>query len=449
MTAEQKVDQRDWLAALGLAAVGLIFRLWHLAAIKGFIFDEVYYAKDAHSLLLHGVELNGNGAPNFVVRPPAGKCLIALGIKFFGFNEFGWRISAAVIGSASIALMYFTARKLFNNFFVSISASLLIILDGLHLVHSRSALLDIFLTFWLQCALLALLYSKHWLVAISLGLATATKWTGLYYIIAIFLFVLYVDYRSHKALEEKRPLLSTLRNSLPGRALQYLGTTCLIYLASFTGWFINRRGYDRAWANHGSGFWSFIPAPIRSLWHYHSEILNFHKNLHDAHPYSANPWSWLLMGRPVSFYYNETTPCGAAKCSREVLGLGTPLLWWSATIAIVLLFGYWLSKREWKSGLILIMVGAGYLPWFAFQKRTMFSFYAIAFEPFLMLAIAYFFNELIVRSKSERELKVRKVLMIALLVIIALCFIYFLPLYIGQSISYKSWLAHMWLPSWI
>jgi len=28
-------------------------------------------------------------------------------------------------------------------------------------------------------------------------------------------------------------------------------------------------------------------------------------------------------------------------------------------------------------------------------------------------------------------------------------FLYFLPLYFGTSISYNSWLDHMWLTSWI
>ena len=155
------------------------------------------------------------------------------------------------------------------------------------------------------------------------------------------------------------------------------------------------------------------------------------------------------MGRPVSFYYSESKPCGATKCAQEVLGLGTPLLWWSATLALVILLGYWISRREWKSGLILLMVGAGYLPWFAIQKRTMFSFYAIAFEPFLMLALAYIFNELLITSTSERALRERKVAIITFMGVIALCFVYFLPIYLGQSISYHDWLARMWLPSWI
>ena len=150
--------QRDWITASALSLVALGFRLWHLGAIKGFIFDEVYYAKDAHSLLQHGVEMVNSTTASYVVHPPIGKWLIALGIKLFGFHEFGWRFSAAVIGSLSIAIMYFTARKLFNNYLLSTAAALFMMFDGLELVQSRTALLDIFLMFFLQLAFLALIY---------------------------------------------------------------------------------------------------------------------------------------------------------------------------------------------------------------------------------------------------------------------------------------------------
>ena len=84
----------------------LIIRIWHLNLPKGYIFDEVYYAKNAASLITDGVELNEQGESEFVVHPPFGKWLIGIGIKLFGNNEFGWRVIAAVIGSASVLLIY-------------------------------------------------------------------------------------------------------------------------------------------------------------------------------------------------------------------------------------------------------------------------------------------------------------------------------------------------------
>jgi len=82
----------------------LSLRLWQLDRPKGYIFDELYYAKNANSLISNGVELNADGEAEFVVHPPFGKWLIGIGIKVFGNNEFGWRISAALIGTASVFL---------------------------------------------------------------------------------------------------------------------------------------------------------------------------------------------------------------------------------------------------------------------------------------------------------------------------------------------------------
>src|ERR1700685_2010103 len=140
---------RDRLTALSLGLAAFFLRTWHLGAIKGFIFDEVYYAQNANSLLHHGVELDPkSGVAEFIVHPPVGKWMIALGIKIFGFHEFGWRISAALVGTASIVMIFYIAKRLFNNYFLALSAGILMSADGLHLVMSRTALLDIFLMFF-------------------------------------------------------------------------------------------------------------------------------------------------------------------------------------------------------------------------------------------------------------------------------------------------------------
>ena len=140
---------RDHLTAFGLGMAALLLRVWHLGTPKGFVFDEVYYAQNANSLLHHGVELDPKtAAAQFIVHPPVGKWMIALGIKIFGYHEFGWRISATVVGSLSIVMIFYIAKRLFNNYYLSLAAGILMSADGLHLVLSRTALLDIFLMFF-------------------------------------------------------------------------------------------------------------------------------------------------------------------------------------------------------------------------------------------------------------------------------------------------------------
>jgi dolichyl-phosphate-mannose-protein mannosyltransferase len=253
---------RDLLTSLGFGVLALAFRLWHLASPKGYIFDEVYYAKNAHSLAMHGVEFNpSTKVPEFIVHPPAGKWLIALGIKAFGYDEFGWRISSAIIGAISIILMFWVTRKLFDNYFLSCAATILISADGLHLVHSRTALLDLFLMFFILLGFLFLIYSRHWLAGITFGLAIATKWNGLYFLIAFALFVMYVDYRANRAMERERAFLVTIKEKLILRGFQYFLIPVAVYISSWSGWLLSSFGYDRHWADspRSSAFGTITP----------------------------------------------------------------------------------------------------------------------------------------------------------------------------------------------
>jgi len=430
MTTPVRIS-RDWAYALGFGLLGLVLRLWNLDSPKGKIFDEIYYATNAHSLLQNGVEIDSkNGLAQFIVHPPTGKWLIAAGIKVFGYNEFGWRFASALVGAISIVLMYFTAKKLFNNQLLSLFATALISLDGLHLVHSRIALLDIFLLLFIQIAVLAFLNSRYWISALALGLACSVKWSGLYVLIALAFYVLILDFRRNRYLGSQFPFREMLRKNLVTRFLQFGAFPFVIYIASWFSWFTSNNGWDRKYSSN----------PLLSLWHYHAEILNFHTKLTDAHPYSANPWSWLIQGRPTSFFYATPKNCGGASCSQEILAMGTPILWWAATLALLVTIGFWISKRELQAEILLVVISASYLPWFAIQERTMFSFYAIAFEPFILLTLVYVLSKIL---KNQRKMAV------AFTSIVLINFLYFLPIFLGLPITYNSWHDRMWLPSWI
>lgn len=96
-------------------------------------------------------------------------------------------------------------------------------------------------------------------------------------------------------------------------------------------------------------------------------------------------------------------------------------------------------------------MSAGYLPWFFFQQRTVFNFYAIVFEPFVILAIVYCTKLILTgaRAKSERAYRVAELGLIGFVALIALNFIYFMPLYLGDVMTYEAWHARMWFASWI
>ena len=127
------------IAPLIIAVTSFILRIFHLGSIKSYIFDEVYYVDNTRDYLRYGVEVTGNNS-EFIVHPPVGKWLIAMGMKIFGDNPFGWRITTAVIGSLAILMVALIAHRLFYSPIITGLAGLLMALDGLALVHSRTFL---------------------------------------------------------------------------------------------------------------------------------------------------------------------------------------------------------------------------------------------------------------------------------------------------------------------
>jgi dolichyl-phosphate-mannose--protein O-mannosyl transferase len=420
------------IAPLLIAFASFVLRLINLGLPKGFVFDEVYYVNGARDFLKYGVEVDGSN-PEFIVHPPVGKWLIASGIKLFGDNEFGWRFASALFGTLLILLFARLVHVLFYSPSLTAMGAALMALDGLLLVHSRTALLDLFLTFFTLLGVLLWHRNRHVWAGIAFGLAIGCKWSAIYFVAVIGLIAMYQILVAYDIRKSLKPITA--------KFLQYGVLPVVVYTFTWTGWFVSDRGWSRHWSTN----------PISSWLHYHQEMLNFHTGLTEKHPYQANPWSWLIMGRPTSFFYATPKDCGAKDCAQEVLALGTPILWWIGTIAIIVVIGYWIQsliehRHDSAASIVVLGVAAGYLPWFAMQQRTVFSFYAILIEPFLILAIVYCAKLLL---DSRLKSAVSQSIVAGVFALIVLCFLYFLPLYTAQVMTYEDWHLRMWFESWI
>nr|WP_237740767.1 phospholipid carrier-dependent glycosyltransferase [Arthrobacter crystallopoietes] len=498
-----------WLIPLFTAAIGGILRFYRLGEPDSLVFDETYYVKDAYSYLLSGYERewpeDANDAfnagspgqplnePEYVVHPPVGKWMIAFGMALFGSdNAFGWRFGAALVGTLSILLIALIAQSLFKSTALGGIAGLLTAIDGHHLVHSRTSLLDIFLAFWVVAAFGALLLDRYdgrrrlagkvaalargggtprdsellfgplvlwrpWRLAaaVCLGLAVGTKWSALAFVAAFGLMAVLWDMNARRVAGIRQWFgAGVLRDGVPA-FFTMIPLAALTYVATWTGWFLSADGYHRQWArDNAGGIWGWVPDPLRSLAEYHRSAYTFHSGLDSSHPYESTPWTWLFMGRPTSFYYQGdergVNGCLVENCSTAVTVVGNAIIWWGAALALSAVVFAWLGRRDWRAGAILSGIAAGYLVWFLFPERTMFYFYAIAFQPFLILALTYVLGLVLGRSSDPPWRRRQGVLIVGLFVVAALLVAaFFLPVWTAEQIPYQDWRWRMWMPSWV
>jgi dolichyl-phosphate-mannose-protein mannosyltransferase len=500
-----------WLGPLLVTAFGAFLRFDRLAVPRALIFDETYYAKDAWSILQHGVEWNyvtstsnpnlantlilqghttglfapcsGTSCGEYVVQPEMGKLLIAVGEWLFGLNSLGWRFSSAVFGSLAILLMCRIARRMTRSTLLGCVAGMLMALDGLEFVLSRTGILDIFLMFFILAAFGCMVVDRdesrarlaeavarreggelgprlgihRWRVAagILLGLAVATKWNAVWYIVAFGALGIAWDIGARRAAGLRSFVAGALREAawLP---LTFIVIPLATYLATWSGWFATSTGFDRNYAQlHGVN----IPviSALYSLYEYHLQAIGFGLGLRTPHPYQSQPWDWLLITRPVAFFYECytgpvagpqyycPTKYSGPEWSQEVLAIGTPAIWWGSMLALLFCLGWWLLHRDWRAGAVLLGVVAGWGPWFPLVTRTKFYYYALEFEPFLILSIVLCLGLILgPATASVLRRSVGAGLVGAYVLCVLLMFWYFYAILAGKVIPYPDWLAHMW-----
>lgn len=494
-----------WLGPILFAVIGGGLRFWSLDRPHQLVFDETYYVKQGVSMLDHGVEMRWNGDgeevdPLFtqgttavfnttdgdmVVHPPVGKWIIAFGEWVFGStSSFGWRFSVALLGTLSILMVGRIARRLFGSNWLGAIAAFLMAFEGHHFVHSRTGLLDIILMFFAIAAFGALLIDRDWsrarladkaaglstsfatgpmmwwrpwrlVAALSLGLACGTKWSGLYFFAAFGLMTVFWDIGARRAAGARHWIVAGIGKDGVWAGISMTVVVLATYLASWVGWFVTSTGYNRTWAaDHPGEGVQWLPPALRSLWQYHVQILEFHDNLTSPHTYQSNPWSWMIQSRPTSFFYESPTQgmtgCDVEKCSKAISSVGSVSIWWLATVALFFLVYHWGFRRDWRAGAVLAGFVGGWLPWFFLQHRTIFTFYTISFQPWVVLAVVFMLGLALGPPGADaRRRRIGQAAVGVYLLIVLANFAWFWPIWTAQVIPYDHWRWRMWFPSWV
>jgi dolichyl-phosphate-mannose-protein mannosyltransferase len=390
-------------------------------------------------------------------HPPLGKWLIGSGIAAFGYDPVGWRVAAALAGTITVVLVYVLGRRLFAGHVSPTAASIgaaaaatLLATDFLHLVQSRVGMLDAFIALFVVAAVLAIVLDRDrdrdapdrwwrrltlgrpWRLAAGafLGAAAATKWSGAYVAPAIIGLVVAWEIADRRRREPDAGwgawiLGAVRREALPTAILLGL-VPLVVYTASYTG----RMPGDMLAA-------PWDPASVwNGIWQHQRAMLDFHTELGGDHPYQSPPWSWIVLKRPVAYWFSDER--GAY---REILALGNPFVWCPAVLALVGLIVTW-----WRAGfrilrpepVILAAAASTFLPWLILSgdRSQTFIWYLLPTVPFLCLALATF----VALAWSSRAGRVAAAVYGVLIVV---SFAFYLPLLTALPLSPDEWRSRM------
>ncbi|PSN14191.1 dolichyl-phosphate-mannose--protein O-mannosyl transferase [filamentous cyanobacterium CCP5] len=434
-------------ALWGLCGLALLLRWWRLGAINELVFDEVYYVQFAVDYL--------RGQPVFDAHPPLGKYLIAIAIALGQpwADWLGWAQNDGVgvlvspisyrwlnglvgatlpglVGLLAYQLMPAGSQKLDQQRRgFALAAAGLMILEGFTLVESRLALINIYWVMLGVLGQLGLMRSGPWRLVggMALGAAVSVKWNG-----AGFLLGLWLVWGLGR-------WLPTLRQIPVARLKTWEFLVYALLVPGLT--------YLLLWIPHLLANPGGLIAIHQQLWQVHERIAQ----QSEAHPYCSAWYSWPLMLRPLAYFYEQmTTPVGTTVIT-DIHGMGNPLSWWLGTAAIVALVGKGVSSLRSRvsknvSALdpvaiyLLVNFAANWLPWVAIQRCTFLYLY-LGSLVFAQMALAWLLSRWYVTGQRFP--------VYLLFALIAVAFLFWLPIFIGLPLDSDGFWQRMWLRSWV
>lgn len=436
--------------------------------MNGAYFDEIYHARTAYEYI-EGINAYEN------THPPLGKLIIAIGIKLFGLNTFGWRVAGTVFGIAMLPLMYLFALRLFRKTGYAAIATGLFAADFMHFTQTRIATIDVYGVFFimlmfyfmlryrdtdfynrpLRAALLPLCLS-----GLFFGIGAASKWIVLYggAGLAIVLFMtLYERYRQYaaarKALQARYGGNASFGSGEtadePGiegeeevlrHAVAEFPRRVWLTLASCVVFFVVIPAIIYAL--------SFIPVlnakdegyTLQGLIDEQVHMYEYHSELKATHPYASWWWEWPFMKRPVWYFSGRSImPPGEVS---TISALGNPVIWWSGIFAVIMAIYLSLKRRDKRFYIVWIAYLSQYVPWMLVPRVT-FLYHYFAMVPFMILSIVYMMK--LLDEKVPRWKPVRNLYIAAAVAM----FVMFYPVISGMTAGQAYVTMLRWFQTWV
>lgn len=421
----------NWLLG-ALLLCGVLGSFWRLSFPNELVFDERYHVPAARAVLQGDWRifdwwqppLAADGSYADWLHPPLFKYFQAGSIAIFGDGPIGWRFPSALAGLAIIWLGYLLATQLSGQRAGWIAATLLA-LSGLRLVQSRTGMNDAVVTAFILAA--AWSYAKtifsvkkitpnrgQWLqIGLWLGLAVATKWTGLLAVLAVVLLQSYYQFRLWQNTRAKKR--KAIWAWWPWKALCVLFVPAVIFILSYLPLFWSGRDL-----NH-------LVTLQQKIWQYHLQRDH-------AHSEQSTPVAWLLNLQPVTYWKASVTPI---HLRAYISTLEQPMLvilllaalagvavWWKKGINSQLKFLSWWFVLLW-------------LP-FIFSPRILFHYHFLPAEMFGIVLVA------VVLAKVKTQVWLNW-----LIAAVGVCWLIFYPHWVGLPVPFLLVERVYWLlPSW-
>ena len=363
-------DPFAWCA--GSAIAFLLLACIRLRVPDAPYFDELHYVPAARELLMLGEFTNRE-------HPLLGKIILAGSMALFGDNPLGWRLPAALGGGVAL---FASMRALWFATFsrsATLIYGLLLGTGGLLFVHSRIAMLEIFmlaflaLAFWQAAAAMREPETgrrRLIVVGIALGAAMGAKWNA----VAIAP-VFGLAFLAMRARSGRRRLWWSRRGApLPGMTLfEATGWLGMVPLAIYAATFMPAYFFDSGAIGSPSGSGGLIA--------HHVRMFELQSGLKAPHHYQSAWWQWAANTRGIWYLYEPISGVW-----RGILLIGNPVSMLVGLIAVA-----WCAARCWTdavagsfAGLYALTLGF----WILAAKPVQFYYHYLLPSMFLLASLA-------------------------------------------------------------
>ncbi|WP_298812199.1 glycosyltransferase family 39 protein [uncultured Sphingomonas sp.] len=394
-----------------VALLSELLFLIRLGVPNKLVFDEVHYVPAARALR----DLSG---PTNIEHPLLAKELIALSLRWFGDEPFGWRFASTLAGAATIAGVFALVHLLTGRLRASLIGSALALMSFTIAVQARIAMLDTFLAAFLIWGIVVLSWSmRHagyarWCAgAALLGLATACKWAAGPYVAFAAVTYLRLRHRRPDRWPGMNPALAVVLLGLVS-----VGTYFLTFAPAF--------------------FYTQDPLTLSRLIPFQLEMYARQTQILPPHTYQSNWWTWPLMQRPIWYLYEPVEGI-----QRGILMIGNPAIMWGGLVAVAALFWAWVKTDSARLLAPAMLWVASLLIWALIPKSLGFYYYYYPSGIFLVVAVTVALDHWRAALRGWDELY--------LLACFALL-IYFLPVLCAEPLTdagaFRRW---TWFASWV